>query len=81
MVNYKGPPKKWTDAEKKELTTLPHSYGIDEATGHEIIELPRQPVTKSKIMQEIESRAKEFTDNRNGNNPFPKTMFDVDKDE
>jgi len=76
MVNYKGPPKKWTDAEKKELTTLPHSYGID-GFGNEIIEeLPRQPVTKSKRMQEIESRAKEFTDNRNGNRPFPKTIFD-----
>ena len=75
MVNYRGPKRQWTDAEKKELTTFPHSYGIDPQTGHEIIEeLPRQ--TKSKIMQEIESRAKEFTDNRNGNRPFPKTIFD-----
>jgi len=66
--------------EKKELTTFPHSHGIDPKTGDIIIEeLPRQPVTKSKIMQEIESRAKEFTDNRNGNRSFPKSIFDKDE--
>jgi len=78
MVNYRGPKRQWTDAEKKELETKPHSIG--EENGIVIVEeLPFTP--KSKMWQDIEAEAKELTDNRNGSRPFPKTIFDVDKDD
>jgi hypothetical protein len=38
MVNYRGPPKKWTSEESEELRTKPHGYSIDSKTGDHIVE-------------------------------------------
>ena len=72
MVNYRGPPKKWTIKEADELRTKPHGYSRD-LEGNDIIEelpgLNYNPIpiptdliktVESKKDQEIEQNKKEW---------------------
>jgi len=76
MVNFRGPKSEWDKMDKKDFHKRPHSYG--EENGIVIVEeLPFE--TKSKMWQEIETRAKDLKKNKINSNPFPKTIFDKDE--
>lgn len=76
MINYRGPPgKKWTEAERKQLESKPHTRYTDPVTGDEMIyEIPNQETLKTKPILDINKEADRLYKKSFGN-----TISDKDK--